>query len=79
MEAARRGNETNTVDRQLKEATKTDTPYSPSFMEAREFNGELCKAAMRWSIYRFPVKYKPTNDQEFVLAQLPLWQHLSDS
>lgn len=64
MEADSRDAEPRMVNRQLREAIATDTPLSSNLIEDKELNGELRKAALRWSIYRFPLKYTPTKNQK---------------
>lgn len=38
---------------------------------------ELKKAMLRWSVYKFPVRYKPTEQEIRLIAELPRWKELS--
>lgn len=60
LEKASRGEALNPVDRQLKAAVATDKPGVSRLIEEQYINGELRKAALRWSVYRFSVKFEPT-------------------
>lgn len=57
LEADSRGAQPNAVDRQLKRAQCTPGRNALSMIEEPMLNGELRKAVLRWSMYRFPVKH----------------------
>lgn len=40
---------------------------------------ELKRAAVRWSVYRFPVRYIPTHEEEERLHKLPQWVKLEET
>lgn len=65
--------------RQLKASKATTDGNRPSFIETKDLNGNLRKAALRWSVYRFPVKYEPTNEEHALLMELPRWQIIDES
>lgn len=51
----------------------------PSLIEEPKLNGELRKAALRCSVYRFPVKHVPTEDQRRLLKLMPDWKTLTET
>lgn len=59
MEVDGRESNANPIYHQLKISLTTKSPKLPSLIEERDLNGDLLKAALRWSVYRFPVKYTP--------------------
>lgn len=77
MEGDSRGAGQGSGSRQLKTSMATDCHSIPSLIEIADLNEELGKAAMRWSVYRFPVKYTPTAAEESLLDDLPRWQQLN--
>lgn len=42
-------------------------------IDEREMAPELKKAALRWTVYRFTVRYVPTKEEEELISQLPHW------
>lgn len=77
LEADSRGAQPSAIDRQLKQVQCTPGRNEPSLVEEPELNGELRKAALYWSVYRFPVKHVPTADQVRRLNLMPQWQELN--
>lgn len=49
-----------------------------NFVEERDVVAELKKAVLRWSVYRFPIRYTPTEQETQLLAQLPQWPELDE-
>lgn len=54
-----------------------DDSEKHSILEEPGVHGELRKAALRWSIYRFRVRYKPSNDNATKLERLARWKTLT--
>lgn len=71
----------NPVDRQLLRSHTLQSgehdPGKPSFLEEPYVHGELRRAALLWSIYRFLVRYKPSPDNATKLEWLARWQTLT--
>lgn len=80
IKLASKGPTPNPVDRQFVAAAAMNPQHATtrrlSFIEEPNVGGALRKAALRWSIYRFPVRYTPTPEENARLAQLPKWQDL---
>lgn len=73
MDETSRGRTPNPVDRHLRAAATTQTPKLPICIEEPDLNGELREAAIRWSVYRFPVKYTLNTQQNASLELIPKW------
>lgn len=76
LESDSRGATPNPGDRQLKAAITTEKLQAPSLVEETNMNGDLRKAALHWSVYRFPVKYVPSASKTALLEKMPRWQDL---
>lgn len=81
MEAGIKGKKHNPVHHQLKASNtfhaKEDSHQKAFFVETPSLHEELRKAALRWVIYRFPVKYTPNQAETDKLSWLPKWQLLN--
>lgn len=76
---ASRGTATYSAARQiLTQATGLDTEAEgtepgESIIDDRDVAQELKKAALIWTIYRFPVRNIPTEAEDALLKQMPSW------
>lgn len=51
------------------------TSGGESIIDDKNVAQELKKAALRWSVYRFPVRHTPTQDEDNLLQLMPSWAH----
>lgn len=79
LEAESRGANPNNINRQFKASVATSELKKRSLIEEPQLNGELRKAALQWSIYRFPVKHTATAHQNRLLEMMPRWTELDDA
>lgn len=71
----------NPIARQLLKSHTTQADgeviVKPSFLEEPGLHGELRKATLRWIIYRFPFRYKPSTDDVNKLEWIVRWPTMS--
>lgn len=66
-----KGAEPNPINRQLRASLTTDRPQTNSLIQEQNIHGELRKAALRWSVYIFPVRHSPSSEQNALLQLMP--------
>lgn len=79
LEQESSGAQPNQKNRPLRAAQSTSKKNTSSLTEEPNLHGELRKAALHWSVYRFSVNHAPKEDQERLLRMMTDWQSLNET